>query len=262
MTKTLTALQGAWFIAALEVDGNAMAPSMFAGANITVSGERFVSNSMGAVYEGALTLNPKTTPKSFELRFDKGPEAGNTALGIYSLSGETWTLCFTVTAKERPTAFATAPGSGLALEVLQRAPVAPVEAEPLPAPTGATAGPELEALAGEWAMQECVRDGDPLDASMIKAGRRIASGNESRILFGPQLFMQTDYSVDATQSPAHIEYVHTAGPSKGRRQSGIYELDGDTLRTCFSAPGQPRPTTFASTKGDGRTYAKWKLIKG
>jgi hypothetical protein len=34
----------------------------------------------------------------------------------------------------------------------------------------------------------------------------------------------------------------------------IYLLAGDTLTYCVAAPGQPRPTAFATSPGDGRTH--------
>jgi uncharacterized protein (TIGR03067 family) len=36
------------------------------------------------------------------------------------------------------------------------------------------------------------------------------------------------------------------GPDKGKTIRGIYELDGDTLRTCVSPPGEERPSEFAA----------------
>jgi uncharacterized protein (TIGR03067 family) len=43
----------------------------------------------------------------------------------------------------------------------------------------------------------------------------------------------------------------------GKTQHGIWVLEGNRLTTCFAAPGQPRPTEFASVPGDGRTLAVW-----
>jgi uncharacterized protein (TIGR03067 family) len=49
------------------------------------------------------------------------------------------------------------------------------------------------------------------------------------------------FSVDATKKPKAID-LH---PDK-KPVLGIYELNGDRLKMCFSRPGKPRPTKFDS----------------
>lgn len=53
----------------------------------------------------------------------------------------------------------------------------------------------------------------------------------------------------------------TAGPTKGKTHHGIYMLDGDTLKFCFAAPGQERPTEFTAPEGSQRTLSVWKRDK-
>ena len=38
----------------------------------------------------------------------------------------------------------------------------------------------------------------------------------------------------------------------------IFGIDGDCLRYCVAAPGQPRPTEFVTKKGDGNTLVSLK----
>jgi uncharacterized protein (TIGR03067 family) len=38
----------------------------------------------------------------------------------------------------------------------------------------------------------------------------------------------------------------------------IYRLKGDVLTYCVGAPGQPRPTAFSTTEGDGQTLVTLK----
>ena len=53
----------------------------------------------------------------------------------------------------------------------------------------------------------------------------------------------------------------TDGPTKGKTQLGIYEVDGDTFRSCFASPGAERPTDFSSKPGEARTVSIWKREK-
>ncbi len=116
----LEALQSTWQVDECELDGTKMAAAMVQASKIILKGNAFRTVSMGADYEGTFTLDPGASPKTIDMAFTTGPEKGNTTKGIYKLDGDVWTLCLATTAKTRPTKFATAGGSGLALETLKR----------------------------------------------------------------------------------------------------------------------------------------------
>jgi uncharacterized protein (TIGR03067 family) len=250
MKEELAKLQGVWSIVALEVDGAIMTEAAFRGSQIVVKGSAFETISMGATYKGKLKVDPKKTPRTLDLAFEAGPEKGNRSFAIYELDGDTWRICLTVTGKTRPAAFATTPGSGLALETLKRG---PAELDPLRA--------ELALLEGEWAMVACERDGHSLHKAMIKTGKRLANGNETTVMFGDEVFLKAAYSLGVAQRPKTIDYILTAGPSQGEIQRGIYELDGDVATFFFAAPSQPRPVDFSAPAGAGATRTVWKRHK-
>ncbi len=120
LCAALEELQGSWKVVALELDGQKMPQAMLGGAKIVITGETFQSLGMGAVYDGAIVVDESASPKTFDLIYKNGPEAGARSLGIYELDGNTWRACFTLRAGTRPTEFATTPGSGLALDILER----------------------------------------------------------------------------------------------------------------------------------------------
>jgi uncharacterized protein (TIGR03067 family) len=68
----------------------------------------------------------------------------------------------------------------------------------------------------------------------------------------------TGIALNTSTSPHAIEYESLEGASKGKRQSGIFKLTGETLKMCVSAPGKPRPADFSSKAGDGRSYTTWR----
>ncbi len=127
MGQDLDGLQGTWNIVSLEMDGRKMAGG---GAQIVVHGKRFTTIAMGAAYEGTVVVHEASKPKSFDLHFEEGPEKGNTSLGIYELDGDTWKICLTTRGNERPKEFAAPPGTGIALETLQRGHVEDVPVTP------------------------------------------------------------------------------------------------------------------------------------
>jgi uncharacterized protein (TIGR03067 family) len=250
----LEILQGTWNVAALEMDGQKMPAAMLGAARIVVDGDRFQSLGMGAVYEGKLKLDPTANPKTFDLAFTVGPESGNTALGIYSLDGDEWRICLTTRGGDRPHEFAAAAGTGHALETLTRGKAVAQIERPEAAPTGAPT--ELE---GEWTMVSGSMDAHPIEPSMLKSGRRVTRGNQTKVLFGQQVFIDATFTLDPAKTPREIDYVHAQGMNAGKTQLGIYELDGKTLKLSSSTPGQPRPVDFEP--GSGTTVVVWALAK-
>jgi uncharacterized protein (TIGR03067 family) len=248
MASDLANLQGPWTLAALRIDG----ADLPAGGGIRIDGDRFTTVAMGAEYAGTVVVDEAATPKHFDLIFSDGPESGNRNFGIYELDGGTWRLCLNMTGQSRPSAFAAEPGSGNALEVFTRGAAAVMEPEPAAA---AAATGEGE-LVGEWAMQAAYQGGQALDASMVKTGRRITSATETTTYFGKQVFLQATYTTDASLTPKTIDLLL----KNGKTQLGIYEVDGDTMRICFTTPGKPRPADFESRPADGRTSAVWKRV--
>lgn len=248
MGQDFERLQGTWSVVSLEMDGQKMSGG---GAQIVVRGNRFSSIAMGATYKGTVTVHEANAPRAFDLRFEDGPEKGNTNFGIYELQGDTWKICLATRGSERPKEFAAPLGTGIALETLQRQTAAHVMDAPVAA--DAPAGDSAAELAGEWIPLSLIRDGQALDKGMLKYGKRTATPTEVTVKFGPQVVLKAKYAVDRSRTPMTMDYVL----ADGRMQHGIWTLEGKRLTTCFGAPGQPRPGEFASIAGDGRTLTVW-----
>jgi uncharacterized protein (TIGR03067 family) len=120
---------------------------------------------------------------------------------------------------------------------------------------------EIAQLQGEWSMVSGSANGQPMPAEMLKQMKRICKGDETTTTMAGQLFMKAKVSIDPSKNPKTIDYRMTEGPTKGKTQLGIYEVDGDTFRSCFASPGAERPTDFSSKPGDGRTVSTWKREK-
>jgi uncharacterized protein (TIGR03067 family) len=241
----LEKLQGKWQVIAFEMDGRKIPPG---SASIVIEGTNFTSLSMGAQYEGTMVVDATATPKTFDVKFHKGPHKGETSLGIYELDGDTWRICIGLAGVQRPTKFAAEPGTGHALETLTRAVAgaAAEQEEPAREPVA-----ELE---GEWFMLSCFQDGKPMDAKICASARRVFHGNQTTMLVFDQVYMKSRFTVNRASTPSAIDYLDT-------NQSGIYEVDGEGLRTCLAAARQPRPADFTATPGDGRTVSEWSRRK-
>lgn len=120
MPQDIDLLQGSWSITSLLMEGQELPASMFANASIVVKGNRFTSLGMGTEYAGTLTIDSSTIPHQLDMNFDVGPEKVNVNLCVYELAGDIWKLCIATRGSVRPPTFISMPGSGIALETLQR----------------------------------------------------------------------------------------------------------------------------------------------
>jgi uncharacterized protein (TIGR03067 family) len=262
MRDDLELLQGTWSVTSLEVDGQQMSGDMLADAQIVIKGNRFSSTGMGATYKGTLKLDPSTDPPWLDMKFDAGPEKGNTNLGIYKIDGKIWKLCLATRGPVRPSRFSSTPGSGFALEVLTRgnskaaAKPKATTSKRVMQTTPPSSAPATE-FEGEWQMVSGVMNGAAMEKSTVQWVRRVTTGDETTVYAGPQIMLKVRFKHDPLKSPKTIDYVNTAGANKGKTQLGIYEFNGDLLRVCMAAPGSGRPTRFESVRDDGATFTEW-----
>jgi uncharacterized protein (TIGR03067 family) len=120
---------------------------------------------------------------------------------------------------------------------------------------------DMAQLQGEWSMTSGSADGQPMPDEMLKQMKRVCKGDETTTMMGAQMFMKAKFAIDPSKKPKTIDYQMTDGFTKGQKQLGIYEVDGDTFKVCFGAPGGERPTDFANKPGDHRTTSVWKRVK-
>lgn len=120
---------------------------------------------------------------------------------------------------------------------------------------------DLALLQGEWSMVSGSADGQPMPEDTRKKMKRVCKGDETTTTMGGQMFLKAKITIDPSKKPKTIDYQMTDGFTKGKTQLGIYEVDGDTFKTCFGRPDAERPTDFTTKSGDGRTLSVWKREK-
>jgi len=261
MSSDLDRLQGSWAVTRLEMDGEAMPGDMIENARVVIEGKRFTSVGMGADYQGILSLDATKNPGHIDMKFEAGPESGNTNLGIYEIAGDGWKMCLATSGAVRPRRFVSSPGSGFAYQTFARqaAPLADKKKARLSkkaAPAVRNMAPATE-FEGEWIMVSGVMNGRAMEESLVKWVKRTFEGNQTAVYAGPRTMLKAEFTHDAAASPATIDY-RNLGPDKGKIQFGIYERTGDLLTVCVAASGHERPAEFQSNPGDGRTLTVWK----
>ncbi|MFL5328272.1 MAG: TIGR03067 domain-containing protein [Gemmataceae bacterium] len=120
---------------------------------------------------------------------------------------------------------------------------------------------EMAQLEGQWSMVSGLADGQPMPEPMVKTMRRVAKDGVTTVTQNDQIYMKAKFTIDADKKPKTIDYQVSDGPTKGKTQLGIYEIEGDTVKFCFARPDQARPTDFTSKPGSGWTSSVWKRDK-
>src|SRR4051812_12757325 len=105
---------------------------------------------------------------------------------------------------------------------------------------------EMAGLQGEWSMVSGSADAQPMPEEMRKQMKRVCKGDEVTVTMGPQIFLKAKITLNPNSKPKKIDYVMIDGFTKGKKQLGIYKVDGDTFKACFGAPDAERPADFSS----------------
>jgi uncharacterized protein (TIGR03067 family) len=121
-----TRLEGTWVLQAVEVNGDKIPlkdikTGKVLEARLVIKGDQylFYLGKNKAVFTHK--MNPSATPKQIDLTVADGSLKGKTYRGIYRLEKDTYTICRNVEpGKDRPSAFATQPRSGLMMVVWKR----------------------------------------------------------------------------------------------------------------------------------------------
>jgi uncharacterized protein (TIGR03067 family) len=112
---------------------------------------------------------------------------------------------------------------------------------------------DLKKLQGEWRITSLQMDGQQSPDAVFSDGKIVVKGNKFT-----SVTMGTTYKgsieLDEKKSPKAVDLIFTAGPEKGYRNPGIYELDGGTWKLCLATRGPVRPKNFSTKPGDGVAF--------
>lgn len=116
-------------------------------------------------------------------------------------------------------------------------------------------------LEGTWTCISAIVDGKPLPEATVKLLHLTLTKDQYKTEKGDEVLFDSSYRVDAAQAPAQIDMVGTEGDLKGKEAHGIYSIDEDTLKICYTMPGKERPTAFESVAGSKAYLIVWKRQK-
>ena len=109
---------------------------------------------------------------------------------------------------------------------------------------------ELKALEGKWKAVAMEAGGKPFPKESVPDFTFIVAANGKSTGQSPQGEYQATITVDPKKSPKTIDNLHESGAQKGKKQYGIYKLEGDKWTVCMTLPGvaeSERPKDFNTT---------------
>ena len=119
---------------------------------------------------------------------------------------------------------------------------------------------ELAKFGGTWRIVSLETEQGKIGEDALKDFRLIIEGDKftAKEQSGE---VHGTFKVDPAKKPKTIDIIMKDGPMKDTTMLGIYELDGDTVKFCFAAPGKDRPSDFTAKEGSQRTLSVWKRDK-
>jgi uncharacterized protein (TIGR03067 family) len=108
----LAALQGAWTIAALEVNGVDVPAKKLEGTTLTIKGDQYVVTMKDRTFANAIKLDPSKDPKEIDMTPTDGDKKDLVHKGIYRIEKDTFKICRGLNPElARPNQFATWPNT-------------------------------------------------------------------------------------------------------------------------------------------------------
>jgi RNA polymerase sigma-70 factor (ECF subfamily) len=116
---------------------------------------------------------------------------------------------------------------------------------------------DRDRLQGTWQQVSC-KGKDEVPDDLVKKTALAVKDDTITVLMDGVFSFELTFKLDESKTPKTIDEA-LVKPEKGTRPYlGIYSLDGDTLKFCFSDPGEKRPTEFTGRVGSGWTLTVFK----
>jgi RNA polymerase sigma factor (sigma-70 family) len=277
------ALLGSWIMESVDHDGTRQTEKELDGKGWVVEKDRIIPKHGRNASSGntPYTIDPSAKPKTIDMVLpspDGKEDPKRKMLCIYKLEGDRLTVA--MGSGERPAGFEARKGSKTAVYVFRRGELPErtrVFKEGDDAPKSFKAyGEEIKRLAGTWEQVSLVVDGAEVPLAKGAKARITISGPGTKftVQVGALPVSPVVSSAIAPQGEGHFVFnpnltpkwvavYHEAkgGPDRQVPWTGVYELDGDTLRMCLAPPGKRRATKLESKEGSGLSLEVWKRVK-
>jgi uncharacterized protein (TIGR03067 family) len=247
-------LQGGWSMVLLFVNGEETPADEAKGGELYIEDDGYRSKLGATTQASTFKIDAAKQPKTIDFTYTSGFLKGKTVKGIYKIDGDDLTVCRGLNPdKDRPAEFAAPTDSGLLLVVWKRSKT--VGAERLKA-----IDDELKRFEATWKFVSTEFEGNSVPAEKFQDDRLVLKGKQSTSTVQGNT-VHGVFKVDPAAMPKTIDITFTDGPGKGTSLKGIYELQGDTQKICWAAPGKPRPKEFEAKPESGQLLQVLEKVK-
>jgi uncharacterized protein (TIGR03067 family) len=121
--RTSLKLRGDWLCVNAVVDGKPLPEATTQMLRLSITRDRYITTK-GAetLFDSTYRIDESSKPPRIFLLGNEGDLTGKEASGIYSLAGDTLTICYAMPGDPTPATFASAPGSKAYLIAWRRSP--------------------------------------------------------------------------------------------------------------------------------------------
>jgi len=116
-----------------------------------------------------------------------------------------------------------------------------------------------EKFQGTWSIASMETMGMEANDEKIKSAKIVFTAGRVKVHMNGEE-MDLGYKLDPGKKPKQIDIIEIGGGGKEQVHQGIYVLEGDTVKICFSHAGNARPTEF-TTNGSADKMITLKRAK-
>jgi uncharacterized protein (TIGR03067 family) len=117
---------------------------------------------------------------------------------------------------------------------------------------------ELKKFQGTWQLVSAESNGKKTPKEQADKVRVVIKGGKHTVYFdGKAVAKEVPFAIDPSKKPKEV----TDTLPEDKTIKGIYELDGDTLRSCVAPAGKDRPREFSGKEGTGHTLRVFERVK-
>ena len=118
------------------------------------------------------------------------------------------------------------------------------------APAQDAARKDQEAMQGTWKVAQFLAAGKDQPDDLLKKLTVVIAGDRLTLKLDGNVLTEGQFKLDPSKSPKQIDMTALTGPDKGQVSLGIYEVNGDKLRTCYRLGTEAIKTRPGGFEGD------------